>query len=232
MEKMALAGEESSIDWETIDTILLDMDGTLLDLNFDLHFWMEYLPLVYANQHNLTHQQSKDKIYPMLEAQQGKLHWYCLDYWQEIFKLDIAELKTDVAHLIQIHPFVLDFLTQAKKHNKRVYLVTNAHRKTIKLKMQVTNLEGHFDDIISSHDYNAPKEDQSFWHQLEQAINFNKQTSIFFDDSISVLKSAEKFGIGTVVAISKPSSKIKTKPVDGFINIETFKQAIPLKHHT
>ena len=220
------------LDWQNIDTVMLDMDGTLLDLNFDLHFWMEYLPLVYANQHNLTHQQSKDKIYPMLEAQQGKLHWYCLDYWQEIFKLDIAELKTDVAHLIQIHPFVLDFLTQAKKHNKRVYLVTNAHRKTIKLKMQVTNLEGYFDDIISSHDYNAPKEDQSFWHQLEQAINFDKQTSIFFDDSISVLKSAEKFGIGTVVAISKPSSKIKTKPVDGFINIETFEQATPLKHHS
>lgn len=229
---MAPAGVESSIDWKTIDTILLDMDGTLLDLNFDLHFWMEYLPLVYANQHNLTHQQSKDKIYPMLEAEQGKLHWYCLDYWQEIFKLDIAELKTDVAHLIQIHPFVLDFLAQAKKHNKHIYLVTNAHRKTIQLKMQVTNLESYFDDIISSHDYNAPKEDQSFWQQLEQAINFDKQTSVFFDDSISVLKSAKKFGIGTVVAISKPSSKIKTKPVDGFINIETFEQAIPLRHHT
>ena len=229
---MAPAGVENSIDWTTINTILLDMDGTLLDLNFDLHFWMEYLPLVYANKHNLTYQQSKDKIYPMLEAEQGKLHWYCLDYWQNIFQLDIAKLKEDVSHLIQIHPFVLDFLAQAKKHKKHIYLVTNAHRKTIQLKMQVTNLESYFDDIISSHDYNAPKEDQSFWQQLEQAIGFDKKTSIFFDDSISVLNSAQKFGIGTVVAISKPSSKVKTKLVDGFINIETFKQAIPLKHHT
>ena len=27
------------IDWTQLDTILLDMDGTLLDLEFDNHFW-------------------------------------------------------------------------------------------------------------------------------------------------------------------------------------------------
>ncbi|MBC8493933.1 MAG: GMP/IMP nucleotidase [Candidatus Thioglobus sp.] len=229
---MVPAGAESNINWSSIDTILLDMDGTLLDLNFDLHFWLEYLPLVYANKHNISHQQSKDKIRPMLEAEQGKLHWYCLDYWQKIFELDIAQLKEDVSHLIQIHPFVLDFLDQAKQHNKRIYLVTNAHRKTIKLKMRVTNLESYFDEIVSSHDYNVAKEDQGFWQQLEQAINLNKQTSIFFDDSISVLNSAKQFGIGTVVAISKPSSKIATQSVTGFMNIETFKHTLPLEHHT
>lgn len=229
--QMAQAGDEAKVDWSKIDTVLLDMDGTLLDLNFDLHFWMEYLPLVLANKHNLSHQESKDRFYPIMRAEEGKLNWYCLDYWQKVFELDIAKLKEDIAHLIQVHPFVLDFLEQAKQHNKRIYLVTNAHRKTIELKMRITNLEGYFDDIITSHDYGIAKEDQGFWHKLDESINLDKAKSVFFDDSIRVLQSAKKFGIGTVVAISKPSSKIKTKLVEGFNNIETFEHTLPIKPH-
>jgi putative hydrolase of the HAD superfamily len=118
------------IDWNNIDTVLLDMDGTLLDLNFDLHFWMEYMPLVFAKKHNLTHDEAKNKLFPILRAEEGELHWYCLDYWQEKLQLDIVALKEDVAHLIQIHPFVLEFLAQARAHKKHIYLVTNAHRKS------------------------------------------------------------------------------------------------------
>lgn len=228
---MAQAGVEDKIDWSNIDTVLLDMDGTLLDLNFDLHFWMEYIPLVFANKHNLTHEEAKNKVYPILRAEEGKLHWYCLDYWQKILELDIAKLKEDVSHLIQVHPFVLEFLEQAKQHNKRIYLVTNAHRKTLQLKMRVTNLEGYFDDIITSHDYGIAKEDQGFWYKLDESINLDKAKSVFFDDSVRVLNSAKKFGIGTVVAISKPSSKIETKTVKGFVNIKTFEHTLPIKPH-
>ena len=32
------------IDWNAIDTVLFDMDGTLLDLYYDNYFWHEYLP--------------------------------------------------------------------------------------------------------------------------------------------------------------------------------------------
>ena len=39
------------INWKNIDTVLLDMDGTLLDLHFDNHFWQTFVPLRYAQQH-------------------------------------------------------------------------------------------------------------------------------------------------------------------------------------
>src|SRR5688572_6670841 len=32
------------IDWNAVDTVLLDMDGTLLDLHFDNYFWLTHLP--------------------------------------------------------------------------------------------------------------------------------------------------------------------------------------------
>ena len=31
-------------DWSRIDHVLLDLDGTLLDLDFDNHFWQTLVP--------------------------------------------------------------------------------------------------------------------------------------------------------------------------------------------
>ncbi|KEP73664.1 nucleotidase, partial [Microbacterium sp. SUBG005] len=33
-----------NIDWQAVDTVLLDMDGTLLDLAFDNYFWQKLVP--------------------------------------------------------------------------------------------------------------------------------------------------------------------------------------------
>lgn len=30
--------------WQEIDTVLLDMDGTLIDLHFDNYFWQRLVP--------------------------------------------------------------------------------------------------------------------------------------------------------------------------------------------
>ena len=81
---MAPLGEENKLNpfanWTQIDSILLDLDGTLLDLNFDIHFWFEYLPKVYSEKHNISHQQAQDIVRPMLNAEKGKLNWYCIDF--------------------------------------------------------------------------------------------------------------------------------------------------------
>jgi len=229
---MAQPGVESRsrnfIDWTQIDEILLDLDGTLLDLNFDLHFWLEYLPIIYSEKHKVRIEDAKNILLKMLDAEIGTLNWYCLDFWRNKLDLDIVQLKRNVSHLIQVHPNVVEFLTKAKLINKKIYLVTNAHRKTIKLKMQATKIEHYFDDIISSHDFGFAKQEQHFWHELTRNIGLKKERAIFFDDSQDVLHAARKFNIGQIIAISKPSSKLDAKEVPGFINIENFSQAMPV----
>lgn len=216
----------SNVNWNKIEFILLDLDGTLLDLNFDLHFWLEYIPKVYSEKHNISFQDAKKIIVSRIESQEGKLTWYCLDFWEENLELDIMKLKKDISYLIQVHKHVLDFLNAAKKNKKQIFLVTNAHRKGIDLKMEASGLQSYFDKIISSHDFGSPKQDQKFWIELANTIDFDKDRSIFFDDSLDVLEAASKFSIKNIVAINKPSTKLDKKNIPGFINIENFSEVM------
>ena len=216
----------SNVNWNKIEFILLDLDGTLLDLNFDLHFWLEYIPKVYSEKHNISFQDAKKIIVSRIESQEGKLTWYCLDFWEENLELDIMKLKKDISYLIQVHKHVLDFLNAAKKNKKKIFLVTNAHRKGIDLKMEASGLQSYFDKIISSHDFGSPKQDQKFWIELANTIDFDKDRSIFFDDSLDVLEAASKFSIKNIVAINKPSTKLDKKNIPGFINIENFSEVM------
>ena len=76
---MEQPGEENNLnlDWDHIDTVLLDLDGTLLDLNFDLEFWLEYIPKVYSKQNHIDFQTAKEIIISKINSQEGKLTWYC-----------------------------------------------------------------------------------------------------------------------------------------------------------
>ena len=79
------------IDWCEIDTVLLDMDGTLLDLRFDNWFWQEYIPEKYGALRGLTPEQAWKLLAPKFRAALGTLEWYCLDYWASELELDIRE---------------------------------------------------------------------------------------------------------------------------------------------
>ncbi len=212
------------IEWEKIDTVLLDMDGTLLDLNFDNHFWLEFVPTRYAEINNLSLEQAKEILQPQFKAMEGKLEWYCLDYWSDALKLDIAGLKAEISGLIAILPHVIDFLEVVKKSPRKVMLVTNAHRDSLDLKMEKTCLQPFFDQIISSHDYGASKEQQAFWVQLNQHHTFDKQRTLLVDDSLAVLNSARVYGIEQLISVSRPDSQQAKREIDEFLAIEDFRE--------
>ena len=212
------------IDWKEIDTVLLDMDGTLLDLNFDNHFWKEFVPLKYAEQKGISTVTAKQQLEPQFKIMEGKLEWYCLDYWSNVLQLDIAGLKAEISGLITVLPHVTEFLEKLQQSSQKVLLVTNAHRDSLGLKMEKTCLQPFFDGIISSHDLGFPKEHAEFWGLLQQKRPFDKQTTLLIDDSLAVLNSARLFGIAHIISVSKPDSKQPKKDVTGYPAIEDFRE--------
>jgi putative hydrolase of the HAD superfamily len=215
------------IKWEKIDTVLLDMDGTLLDLNFDNHFWLEFVPARYAENNSLSLEQAKQQLKPQFKAMEGKLEWYCLDYWSEALKLDIAGLKEEISGLISVLPHVIEFLEQIQQSSRKLLLVTNAHRDSLDLKMEKTCLQPFFDQIISSHDYGASKEQQAFWVQLNKQQPFDNKSTLLVDDSLAVLWSARKYGIENLISISKPDLQQAKREIVDFLAIEDFRELMP-----
>lgn len=215
------------IAWENIDNVFLDMDGTLLDLNFDNHFWQDFIPERYGQINGLDKDTAKRLLEPRFKAMEGRLEWYCLDYWSEQLQLDVAGLKTEVAGLIAVLPHVLEFLEAVRLLGKHLALVTNAHRKSLGLKMEKTCLNRFFHDIVSSHDLGAPKEDTRFWHGLSSARPFDKQRTLMVDDSLAVLRSARNYGIGHVIAVSWHDTTKPARTIDEFPSIKDFREIMP-----
>ncbi len=212
------------INWKEIDTVLLDMDGTLLDLNFDNHFWKEFVPLKYAQLHGLSILSAKEQLVPLFKNMEGKLEWYCLDYWSETLQLDITGLKAELSGLITVLPHVIEFLDKIRLSQKKVLLVTNAHRDGLALKMEKTCLQPFFDAIVCSHDLGLPKEHADFWRVLQQQQAFEKHATLLVDDNLAVLDSAQNFGIGYLISISRPDSQLPKRNITTYPAIEDFRE--------
>lgn len=218
------------IDWKKIDTVLLDMDGTLLDLHFDNYFWLQHLPARYAEHFGLCLTAATRDLHQRIAARQGTLEWYCLDYWTRQLGIDIVQLKEEVCHLICERPFVREFLDSLQHSGRQRVLVTNAHRASLNIKVRMTGIDTRLDTIISSHDFGAPKESADFWRQLQSSLNLDPERALFIDDSEAVLTAARQFGIGQVLGISLPDSQREAKTLPGFETIHHFDELLPLSN--
>jgi GMP/IMP 5'-nucleotidase len=215
------------LDWDSIDVVLLDMDGTLLDLHFDDYFWREHVPRRFSEKHGIPLEQARQQLFDRYRAQRGTLEWYCLDYWSRELGLDIAILKEEVEHLIAVHPHVPEFLDRVRGLGKKAVLVTNAHGKSLALKMKRTQLGNSLDGLICAHDLGLPKEDPAFWDKLRSRVPFRKGRTLLVDDSLDVLESARRHGIRHLVCVVQPSSRRPPRAIEGFHAIQSFREIMP-----
>ena len=216
----------TALPWRDIDTVLLDMDGTLLDLHYDNHFWLEHLPQRYAELHGISRAMADLELTPLFENNAGQLKWYCLDFWSSELAIPVRELKLETAHLIALRPDADTFLAAIKQAGKRVILITNAHRDSLSLKLERIELAPYFERLISSHDYGFPKESPQFWDALQADIDFDPSRSLFIDDTLPILRSARALGVGHLLAVKQPDSKKGPKDTEEFAALEDYRELL------
>jgi len=214
------------IDWQTIETVLLDMDGTLLDRNFDDYFWGQYVPEVYGLKHDIPTEEAQERLQRRFQREEGTLAWTDLDYWSQELGLDIPALKIRVDHLIQIHPYVIDFLIHCRQNGKQLHIVTNAHSKTLDIKMRKTAIGNHFDRIVCAEEVGLAKEDPIFWENLQEIIPYDKEKTLLADDNETVLASAEIYGIKNLIYVARPSSRLDVRHSKKFPSITYFNELL------
>ena len=188
------------------ETLMLDMDGTVLDLAYDNYVWKELVPEHYAKATGITVDDARSRLFAKYRAIQGDIQWYCLDHWSERLGLDVLGLHRDVNHRIDYLPGAQGFLQTLREHHVRVLLVTNSHPDTLALKHEVTGLVEYFDAIYSSHQFGFAKERQEFWHALAEEEDFRAESTLFVDDNRTVLQSADTYGFEMLVEISHPDT--------------------------
>ncbi len=211
-------------DLETLldqcDTLMLDMDGTVLDLAFDNFMWLEHVPERYAALNAMHPDEARSMLYARFREMQGRLEWYCLDHWSELLGLDIAGLHRAQNHRIGYLPGAEGFLSRVREHKLRLLLVTNSHADTLSIKDEVTGITAHFDGVYSSHSFGVPKERQEFWQSLQAAEDFDPGRTLFVDDTAAVLASARDFGVRNLLEIARPDTSRPARRSDEFRAID------------
>ena len=210
-----------AVDWDAVDTVLLDMDGTLLDLRFDNWFWLEHVPAAWGRERGLAAGAALAALAPRFAAARGTLAWYCIDHWSCELGLDIRALKRGVREQVAWIPGAEQFLARLATLGKRRALVTNAHPETLAIKDGHADLAGHLDAVYSTHAFGAPKETEAFWPRLQAVERFDPARTLVVDDTLPVLAAARGFRIRWLRAIRRPDSGQPPRDTGDFVGVDS-----------
>jgi putative hydrolase of the HAD superfamily len=215
-------------DWHEVETVCLDMDGTVLDLRFDNMFWLDALPRRWGEARGLDAATSIARLKALFDAKRGTLDWYCIDHWSEELDFDIAALKFELRDQIRYLPGATGFLDRIRAMGKRTLLTTNAHPISLAIKKERTELDRHFDELVSSHEFGVPKESPEFWARLERGHGVLASSTLFVDDSAMVLAAARDAGVRWIYQLLQPDSTLPAHAVSpGMAGIDALADLTP-----
>ena len=222
MTQHSALSPQHSIDWSRIDDVLLDMDGTLLDRHFDNFFFEEELPRRYALLHQLSFEESRERLMAMYRSVEGELAWTDLNYWTEQVGIDVVAMHRELDHMIGFLPGAEDFLHHLRQLGKRVTIITNAHSTGVSVKVAKTGLDRYVGRIVDAFEVGYLKMRPEYWPTCQRLLNFDPARSLFMDDDEGCLTAAKAFGVAQLVHSAKSSSQLPPAPLPHFFSIAGF----------
>ena len=206
--------------------ILSDLDGVILNLEYDIKFWELWLPEHVASQSNQNLEEIKTKIQAEIDAQRGTLNFYNLNYWDDLLNVDCMEIireQEEKCSYLQGSYKALQRLSTLKNPK---YILTNGDPRAQEYKAETQNFLEFFDSIFYSMQTGYSKEQKEFWALARHNLNLDFEDAIFIDDDFKVVKTAIKAGIKQVVWITPGKNRILQNGVETFPSLADLVDAI------
>jgi len=180
------------------------------------------MPSRYGELNGLTYEQTLEKIGPVFEREAGTLNWYSPDFWTAELGMDILQGSRELSHKISYRPKAREFLETCQQNSDDIRLVTNAHRQMLDMKIEFTQIDQYFHQMLCSHELDHAKEDTRFWHNLHCYTEYDPARTLLIDDNDAVLNSANEYGIKHIYSIATPDSVNPRSAPSAFKMIESF----------
>lgn len=193
--------------------MLIDMDGVILDNTYDNNFWQNQIPAVIAKNKGISFDDAKRLAIQIFNFKKNTKDWYDIDYWSNMLNVDIeAEKRSSLSFdRIKLYEGVTETLNKLK-NRYRLLLITNAHRKTLNIKLEKYDLAPYFENMLCAHELHYVKENVQLWYMLRSKFQLNYTKTVLIEDTINNINIGLSAGISRAIYLGdenyQPSEKI------------------------
>ena len=206
--------------------ILSDLDGVILDLNYDIKFWKEWLPAELAVKSDKPIEEIRNELEAMMGEQEAGLNWYDLNFWDELLEVDCLEIIKSQQERCAFLEGSLEALQKISSLPNPKYILTNGDPRLFHFKSESAHFMDFFDAYLCSMQMGCAKEQKEFWSLASLYLKVDLKNSIFIDDNFKVVTAAVNAGVGQVYWINPGRHKVLHNGVQTYPNLEELITAI------